>query len=94
MPRLLAIIERVEQGTQSGEPCITERGPQLVLDRSSGRSLCLKVVDAAGSEHHRLLPLADRRIGDRDVATITQVRDDFAGTLASDAEFASDGRDR
>ena len=48
----------------------------------------------AGGQDHGLLPLARRRVGDGNVATIAEVPDDLAGTLTSDAELASDGRDR
>src|ERR1035441_3403532 len=93
-PRSLAVIERFEQSEQAGESLPSELGTQLVLDLSSCRSQYVEIVDTPGGEDHRLFPLAGRRVGDRDVATIAKVLDDLAGALASDAELASDGRDR
>ena len=59
-----------ETSSAQRESAASPSGPQFVLDRPGRCALVRKVVDPAGGENDRLLPLAGGRVGYHDVATI------------------------
>ena len=93
-PDLIAWIEDIEQPVEGGERLLPEFASQVILDGPHRVALSLEILGPQGSEGYRFLSPTRRRIGDRHVTPIVQKADDLARTLAGNAQFAPDIRDR
>ena len=67
---------------------------QMTLDGPDGFALSLEVLGPPEGEGYFLLTSTGRGIGDRYVSPIVQMADDLARTLAGNAQFPADVRDR
>ena len=91
---LIAWIENIEQPVKGTERLLPQFSSQLAFDGSDHFALSLKVLGSPEGERHFLLTSTGRGIGDRYVSPIVQMTDDLARTLAGNAQFPADVRDR
>ncbi len=91
---LFAWIENIDQPVEGGERVLPQFLSQLTLNSSDRLALSREILGPQGSEGYGFLSSTRRRIGDRHVTPIVQMADDLARTLASNAQFPPDIRDR
>lgn len=91
---LFAWIENIDQPVEGGERLLPQFLSQLTLDGSDRVALSCEILGPRDGEGYGFLSSTRRRIGDRHVTPIVQTADDFARTLAGNAQFPPDIRDR
>ena len=91
---LIARIENIEQPVEGTERLLPQFLSQFALDGSDRFALSLEVLGSPEGEGYFLLTSTGRGIGDRYVSPIVQMADDLTRTLASNAQFPADVRDR
>lgn len=91
---LFTWIEDIEQPVEGGERLFTQFLSQVTLDGSDRFALSLEIPGPRDGEGYGFFSSTRRRIGDRHVTPIVQMADDLARTLASNAQFPPDIRDR